>query len=180
MTYKVLFIKEKSRLSVKKVIKALFVIMLILTTCIICILHRQKYSIGSVGKSIINEIDHSIDANGECTIDLKMVTNFEWDKVIIVSADFLAIGYSKEEIKNMWGIEYEFQPGFKSQLIFLKNNSIVHEESYLASIEHSERFNISVSPKLNYYCILSCDNACVTAGRDQYNSKEFCYSLIIE
>lgn len=169
--------KKKSRLEVKNLIKLLFIIILILT---ICILHSSKYSIGSVGKSIINEIDHSIDANGDCTIDLKMITDFEWDKVIIVSADFLAIGYSKEKIKNIWGIEYEFQPGFKSRLIFLKNNSVVYEESYSASIEHPEKFNISVSQKLNYYCILPCDNACISAGRSQYNTDEFCYSLIIE
>ena len=161
----------------KKIIRSLFVIKLIWT---ICILHHPKDSIGSVGKSIINEINHSIDVNGDCTIDLRMVTNFEWDKVIIVSADFLATGYSKEEIKNIFGFEYEFQPGFKSRLIFLKDNSVVYEESYSASIEHPEKFNISISPKLNYYCILPCDNACIPAGRTQYNTEKFCYSLIIE
>lgn len=163
-----------------KKIKILLFVIFIFALCFGYYLYKkQVYSIGSVGKSIINEIDNSIDANGNCTIDLKAVTDFEWDKVIIVSADFLAIGYSKDKIKNIWGIEYELQPGFKSRLIFLKNNSVVYEESYPASIERSEKFNISVSPKFDYYRILSCDNARVTAGRYRYNSKEFSYSLSV-
>lgn len=135
----------------KKVIKLLLVIILILTICTICLLRRPRYSIGPVGKGIIDAIDQSIDANGDCTIDLKTVTNFEWDKVIIVSADFSAIGYSKEKIKNIWGIEYEFKPGFKSRLIFVKNNSVVYEESYSESIENPEKFNISVSQNNGEY-----------------------------
>lgn len=113
-------------------------------------------------------------------MDLNKITDFEWDKVIIVSADFLAIGYSKEKIKSLWGIEYEFKPGFKSRLIFVKNDSIVYEEAYLSSIENSVKFNISISSKLDYYKILSNHNAKIVAGRNQYNSKEYCYSLMIE
>lgn len=161
---------------IKKKTKILLIAVFIFVLCFGVYLYiNQRNHIGSVGKNIINEID----ANGDCTIDLKMVTDFEWDKVIIVSADFFAIGYSKEHIKELWGIEYEFSSGFKSRLIFLKNNSIVHEESYLASIEHPVKFDISVSSGMDYYCILPYDNAYITAEQGEYNS-ETCYSLIVE
>lgn len=48
----------------------------------------QKNELGSVAQGIIDEIETS--RNDECTVDLKTVTNFEWDRAIIVSADFFA------------------------------------------------------------------------------------------
>lgn len=146
--------------------------------CIICISEYQKYHIGPVAENIINQINSSDKSDIECIIDLKTVTDFEWDKVIVVSADFLAAGYSQEKIKRIWGIDYEFQSGFRSRLIFIKNDSIAYEESYYASVENTVKFNISISPSLDYYCILPYDNACITANRGKYKS-DYCYSLII-
>jgi len=163
-----------------KVIFGIISLFVIFITFLIYIWCNKKYDIGPVAQKIINEIDHLENSNSECIVDLNKITDFEWDKVIIVSADFLAIGYSKEKIKSLWGIEYEFQPGFKSRLIFIKNDSIVYEEAYLSSIENSVKFNISTSSKLDYYKILSNHNAKIVAGRNQYNSKEYCYSLMIE
>ncbi len=166
-----------------KKIKVIFVIVLLFVIFITFLIYawcNKKYDIGPVAQKIINEIDHLENSNSECIVDLNKITDFEWDKVIIVSADFLAIGYSKEKIKNLWGIEYEFQPGFKSRLIFIKNDSIVYEEAYLSSIENSVKFNISISSKLDYYKILSYNNAKIVAGRSQFNSENYCYSLIIE
>ena len=166
-----------------KKIKIIFGIVSLLVIFIILLIYvwyNKKYDMGPVAQKIINEIDNLENSNSECIVDLNKITDFEWDKVIVVSADFLAIGYSKEKIKNLWGIEYEFQPGFKSRLLFIKNDSIVYEEEYLSSIENPVKFNISISPKLDYYKILSYNNAKIFAGRNQYNSKEYCYSLIID
>lgn len=166
-----------------KKIKVLFGIIslfIISITFLIYVWYNKKYDVGPVAQNIINEIDNLENSNSECIVDLNKITDFEWDKVIIVSADFLAIGYSKEKIKNLWGIEYEFQPGFKSRLIFIKNDSIVYEEAFLSSIENPVKFNISISSKFDYYKILYSNNAKITAGRSQYNSEEYCYSLIIE
>lgn len=163
-----------------KVIFGIVPLLVIFTTFLIYLWYNKKYELGPVAQSIIKEIDNLENSNSECIVDLNKITDFEWDKVIIVSADFLAIGYSKEKIKNLWGIEYDCQPGFKSRLIFIKNDSIVYEEAYLSSIEKPVKFNISISPKLDYYKILSCNNAKIVAGRNRYNSKEYCYSLIIE
>ena len=56
----------------------------------------------------------------------------------------------------------------------------MYEEAYLSSIENSVKFNISISSKLDYYKILSYNNAKIVAGRSQFNSENYCYSLIIE
>ncbi len=137
---------------------------------------HKKYDIGQVTESIMNEIDCSVDYNGECTVDLRKCTDFNWDRVVIVSADFFAAGYSSDLIEEMWGFEYEVPSDFRSRLIFLKNNTIVYEESYMASVEYSTRFNISIYP-MPYYRILAYDEAMVLAERCQHKSGEYSYSL---
>ena len=111
-------------------------------------------------------------------VELKTVTNFEWDRAIIASADFFAMGYSSETLEDIWKIEYDPQSNFRSRILFVKDNKVVYEESYAASIEESAKFNISVSPSLDYYCILPYDDSFAFVTKEKHKSRT-CYSLII-
>lgn len=55
----------------------------------------------------------------------------------------------------------------------------MYEESYLASIEYSQKFDISASSDHDYYCILPINNAYINGVRYEYYS-EYCYFLKIE
>ncbi len=58
---------------------------------------------------------------------------------------------------------------FRSRILFVKDNKVVYEESYAASIEESAKFNISVSPSLDYYCILPYDDSFVFVTKKSTN-----------
>lgn len=132
---------------------------------------KSEYSIGSVGTRIIDEIDKSSDE--KCFIELNTVTDFEWDTVVVMSADFLAAGYSDETVSKMFGVSYEMPDGFRSRLIFVNDGKIVHEESYRAEVEHSSKFNINIQHP--YYVILTSDDCDVVGSEaDGY------YSIFVE
>lgn len=132
---------------------------------------KSEYSIGSVGTRIIDEIDKSSEE--KCVIDLNTVTDFEWDTVVVMSADFLAAGYSDETVSKMFGVSYEMPDGFRSRLIFVDDGKIVHEESYRAEVERSSKFNINI--QYPYYVIFTSDD-CDVAGSE----AEGYYSIFVE
>ena len=72
-------------------------------------------------------------------------------------------------VANEYGVAY---------IDFVKDNKVVYEESYAASIEESAKFNISVSPSLDYYCILPYDDSFAFVTKEKHKSST-CYSLII-
>ena len=161
-----------------KKLKCVFIIifLIIAFTTVVSISKCQENELGSVAQGIIDEIETS--GNDECMVELKTVTNFEWDRAIIASADFFAMGYSSETLEDIWKIEYDPQSDFRSRILFVKDNKVVYEESYAASIEESAKFNISVSPSLDYYCILPYDDSFVFVTKEK-NKSSTCYSLII-
>lgn len=132
---------------------------------------KNEYVNGPVGTRIMEEIDKSSAEN--CTIDLKTVTDFAWDKVVVVSADFLAAGYPDETVSEMFGFPYEMPKGFRSRLIFVNDEKIVHEESYAADIERSSKFNISLQHP--YYVILTATDCEVVGGETEGH-----YSIRVE
>ena len=133
---------------------------------------KKNYEVGPVAESIMTEIDNS--HTEYCVIDLQNVTDFEWDRVVVVSADFWCAGYSDETVSELWGFCYEVPKGFRSRLIFLNGDEIIHEESYAADIECSSKFNISIYP-MPYYRILTSDE-CSVVG----NEAEGHYSILVE
>lgn len=139
----------------------------------------RKYAIGSVGKNIMREIDSHADANGDCTLDLKEITDFEWDTLVVFDADFAVYhgdyksnhDVAGEKMSQILGTAYERPSGYRALLIFLKNGEIVHEESYLADIEAPSKMNITIPPEYSYQgfdacCILSVDEASIAASCD--------------
>lgn len=133
---------------------------------------EKRCEIGSVASRIMREIDNS--STEECVIDLQNVTDFEWDKAVVVSADFWCAGYSEETISELWGFSYEVPKGFRSGLIFLNGDEIVYEEYYAADIERSSEFNVSIYP-MPYYRILKLDDCKVVGGEEEGR-----YSILVE
>lgn len=139
----------------------------------------RKYAIGPVGKNIMREIDSHADANGDCTLDLREMTDFEWDTLVVFDADFPVYhgdyksnhDVASEKMSQILGTAYERPSGYRSLLIFMKNGEIVHEESYLADIEAPSKMNISVPPEYSCQgfdacCVFSADEASIAASHD--------------
>ena len=120
----------------------------------------KKYSIGPLGKKIINEIDNNA-VNSICTIDLTEFTDFEWDTLIVADPDFKVYTGTEcdRKMSEIIGSDYHFEDGYRSRLIFVKNHKVVYEESYHASVEKPSKMNISIKDKDDGYCVLSAENA---------------------
>ena len=154
----------------KVAISSIVFVLLLLSAMLGYFYWKNKYKMGPVGIQIIEEIDNA--STEDCIIDLQSVTDFEWDKVVVVSADFWAAGYSDATVSEMWGFPYEVPEGFRSWLIFLNDNKIVHEESYAEYIEHSSKFNISIQ-SAPYYRILTSD-VCEVVGGEADGHYQIC------
>ncbi|MGN1403102.1 MAG: hypothetical protein ACI4XB_02175 [Ruminococcus sp.] len=164
----------------KKIIVWIILLSVLLLILAACSWHLyRKYAIGSVGKNIMREIDSHADANGDCTLDLREMTDFEWDTLVVFDADFSVYygGYksdhdvASEKMSQILGMAYERPSGYRALLIFMKNGEIVHEESYLADIEAPSKMNISVPPEyfcqgFDACCIFSADEANIAASCD--------------
>ena len=146
--------KKQLKISHVSLYAIFLTIILLLSVVSGFIYQKNKYAIGPVGTRIMEEIDWNNPE--DCIIDLKTVTDFKWDKVVMVSESFLAAGYPNEMVSEMFGFPYEMPEGFRSRLIFLNENEIVYEESYAADIEHSSKFNISIQS--SDYLILTSEN----------------------
>lgn len=96
----------------------IIIFLIIAFTTVVSISKCQENELGSVAQGIIDEIETS--GNDECMVELKTVTNFEWDRAIIASADFFAMGYSSETLEDIWKIEYDPQSNFRSRILFVK------------------------------------------------------------
>lgn len=120
----------------------------------------KKYSIGPVGKNIINEIDNNA-VNDSCTIDLKELTDFEWDTLVVADPDFKVYTGTEcdRKMSEIIGSDYHFEDGYRSRLIFVKKHKVVYEESYYASMEKPSKMNISIKDKDDGYLVLSAENA---------------------
>ncbi len=120
----------------------------------------KKYRIDPVGKKIINEIDNNA-VNNVCTINIKELTDFEWDTLVVADKDFKVYTGTEcdRKMSEIIGSDYHFEDGYRSRLIFVKNHRVVYEESYYASVEKPSKMNISIKDKNNGYCVLSAENS---------------------
>lgn len=139
----------------------------------------RKYAIGPVGKNMMHEIDSHADTNGDCVLDLRKMTDFEWDTLVVFGQDFAVYygGYksdrdlASEEMSRILGISYQRSKGYRAILVFLKDGEIVHDESYLADIEAPSKINLSISEAHSYAdfdacCVFSADESSIAASRD--------------
>ncbi len=98
----------------------LSVITLLLISC-----NRQK---GKIELALSNEIQNC--NTPDCKIELKKVTDFEWDKVY-----FFEMPITKEYVNKNIGIDYSDYVEFTRPIIFLNKGKIIYSENNEASVE---------------------------------------------
>ncbi|MCG2611793.1 hypothetical protein LZZ90_09785 [Flavobacterium sp. SM15] len=103
----------------KKLI-SLIVIVLLLFSCS----HRK----GKIELALTKEIENC--NTPDCRIELKKVTDFEWDKVY-----FFEIPTDKEYVNKCIGIDYPNYVEFTRPIIFLNKGKIVYSENNVSSVE---------------------------------------------
>ncbi|UKS27384.1 hypothetical protein LOZ80_00050 [Paenibacillus sp. HWE-109] len=138
-------------------------------------------SVGCSAKSnltdkIIKEIDGECGENGTCTISIKEVTDFEWDRMVIFQ-----IGSSKSEISKALGIEYSGPTDMMTGMIFVKDNKIVHEEIIPYYPEKPSKLWIVLdkTPKEPNCISFMVDNA-VLKGIKKKDDNQFYYRITNE
>ena len=135
--------------------------------------------VGPLAHKVMEKIDKLADTDGECIIDIRELTNFNWDTMIAVNyfcplkeiAEIPEDFHLKE--KDVW-----------TRLIFLKDDKVVYNESYRASVEAPYKFNLEFIYEGNYK-IFTPDNAQIPGHRftdPQYPTNDprasYFYSLI--
>ena len=152
----------------KKKILIISSILLVIILFIILFLNIDFYSLleiqGEVGPfahKIMDKIDQSVDAEGKCIIDIKELTDFNWDMMVVTEYNF-----PLDEIKEIpQEINYAKTKGVKSRLTFFKDNKVVYEETYRVSIETSYKFNLFFEYGGQGYKIFTPDNAQIPGHR---------------
>lgn len=101
-------------------------------------LFDEPSAIGPLGHKVMQRIDYLLSTEEKCVIDMKEITDFEWDRLFVFN-----ISCSLKTIRNLTGDQSFTEPsGNWSHLVFMKEDKIVYKESYKASVEQSFQFNI--------------------------------------
>ena len=124
-------------------------------------------------------IDSLVDYDREIIIDIMELTDFEWDKMIAISAIC-----SDSEISEILGFKHAFPKGYRDKLVFLKDNEVVYKETYAVSVEEAVKFSLYFNSDYAHYRIFSPQDAKIIGVRfqsQQGNVEKFtwCYSLLI-
>jgi len=90
-------------------------------------------------KNIVKSIDNECGENGTCQIQMKDVTNFKWDKMVV-----FGLGSSNAEISKALGVEYDGPTDCVSGVVFVYNHKIVDEEIVPYYPEHPNKLQYFV------------------------------------
>ena len=160
----------------KNIFTAVFVMLIIVCLIILSVaiitLHKDSVS-KKVRNNIISEIESQCPSDdGTCEINLKELTDFEWDKIILYQ-----ISTSKHSIENALGFEFKETKDFDSGIIFVKNNKIICN---IKIFEHPDnlyiplRFVIEDEDKFFDCAVLYYDNAILKAEKQTIDGHK-CY-----
>jgi hypothetical protein len=98
---------------------------LLLFMMIVCGCSNQ----GKIQHAIIKKIE-DCDAGSKCVVDLRTLTDFEWDTVYF-SSSIPRI----ENVEKAIGLRYDFYEEFTHPIIFIKEHRIVYYENCKGSVE---------------------------------------------
>jgi len=128
--------------------------------------------VGPLAHKIMNKIDQLADADGKCVIDIAELTDFDWDTMVVI--DYYC---SSEQIKEIPKAIKLKEKGVWSQLIFLKDNKVVYEEAYRASVETSYKFNLFFEYGGQGFKVFTPETAQIRGLRNT-ERKNIYYSLV--
>ena len=84
----------------------------------------------SIEGKLVTAINTTCSESGKCTIRLKDVTDFDWDRVYVFN-----YANSQSQIEELIGAPFPKYQEFQRSIIFLNGGNIVHSESLPTDIE---------------------------------------------
>ena len=84
----------------------------------------------TVENKIAARVDHSCGRSSQCVIRVADVTDFAWDRMVVLRADA-----TPEDIATILGQPYADYREFHRRLIFVKGRQIVHREEHWTDME---------------------------------------------
>lgn len=95
-----------------------------------------------VTENIIRTIDNECDQNNTCTVSMKDITDFDWDRMVV-----FGLGSSNSEISEALGVEYRELRDLMSGMVFVYNNKIVYQEMIDYDPERPSKLRIIIEHK---------------------------------
>ena len=98
---------------------------------LLSILFVGIFTIGSAGcmfnkkHKLLNEMNERYTKEGNFTLSLTDITDFDWDSCIVYTA-----GTTSNDIRTAYGVEYDTVLDINSGIVFIKNNKAVYEEFF--------------------------------------------------
>ena len=94
-------------------------------TLVVCCFILNGCREKSVKWSIVTAIEKECQQADTCTVDLKGITNFAWDKLYLFDVS------GADDVDTVLGFHYPYFEDVASRIIFVKNNQVVyHEDEY--------------------------------------------------
>jgi hypothetical protein len=148
----------------KKLWVIILIGMVLLTGC-------GKIQNHKIKNKIISTIDMKCQNTNECTISIKKITDFDWDRLVLFNE-----GASRQEINSVLGFEYRGDTDLKILTFFLYKGKIVyHEEEDYDPEKPSKLFVQYPNPKL-HHMKFSADKAIFKAKKEKIDG-EYYYTI---
>ena len=159
-------------------------ILLIFITISFC----QKYEkTRELAQKVMNQIDACADLDVECMIDFAELTDFDWDKMLVMDA---IDAYTEKQIEEDLGFKYTFPKppllpssrDFKDRIVFFKDGEVIYEESYITSPEKAVKFNLAFKHGYGHR-VFTPEDAKILGRRFRYppgNAEKFEWYYVLE
>ncbi|OPX43988.1 hypothetical protein CLHUN_20130 [Ruminiclostridium hungatei] len=121
-------------------------------------------------ENLIKAIDNECGEKNSCQIQMKDVTNFKWDKVVIFQ-----VGSSNKEISKALDAEYKGATDLISGMVFVYNNQIADEELVPYDPENPNKLQYFIEKKSGEpNCLsFSADDAVFEGSKDKIDGTYY-------
>jgi hypothetical protein len=133
-------------------IKLIFLMIIIL----LCGCKNDK----ALNEEIMKTIDKKCKQSNSCKIDMKEITDFKWDKMLIFD-----LGSNRNEISEALGVEYTESADLMYGMVFVFENKIVYDERLGYNPEKPEKIFYNLGDNSSYK-IYTADNAILKGEKD--------------
>jgi len=124
---------------------------------------QNQIAVNRFRNKVINAIDSRCEVEQSCRINMRDVTDFEWDKMVIYCEGVFA-----EDLNEALGIEYRNEAVFASGIVFMNNGEIVLEDSVKCDPEGLASFGYFVATRIDSRCaVFYPQNAILSGSKSQ-------------
>ena len=133
---------------------------------------QNQISVNRFRNKIIDAIDSQCEVGQLCRINVRDITGFEWDKMVIYCE-----GVFDEDISVALGFEHKLPDGFRSGVIFAHDGEIVFEDSVEYHPEGLARFDYFVASRIDSRCAVFYPESAILGGRKMQKKNYIRYVL---